>query len=137
MPWSCTVRKLCSHHCVQKWQDKQYKKAPLGTALKANHFGSGSHAKEIVLKKVGIQAKQPTSAIRKCNGVQEEQKTPTAFVPNVGCLNFIEENDDVLVAGFSCKGHASSKVLFKAVKYPMSLFWSYTKSRREDRVHEF
>ena len=37
---------------------------------------------------------------------QEWQKKITAFVPNDGCLNFIEENDEVLVAGFGRKGHA-------------------------------
>ena len=33
-------------------------------------------------------------------------KKITAFVPRDGCLNFIEENDEVLVAGFGRKGHA-------------------------------
>lgn len=27
-------------------------------------------------------------------------------MPRDGCLNFIEENDEVLVAGFGRKGHA-------------------------------
>ena len=33
-------------------------------------------------------------------------KKITAFVPNDGCLNFVEENDEVLVSGFGRKGHA-------------------------------
>lgn len=33
-------------------------------------------------------------------------KKITAFVPRDGCLNYIEENDEVLVAGFGRKGHA-------------------------------
>ncbi|KAL4683702.1 hypothetical protein H8959_021396 [Pygathrix nigripes] len=80
----------------------------LGTALKANPFGGASHAKGIVLEKVGVEAKQPNSAIRKCVRVQliKNGKKITAFVPNDGCLNFIEENDEVLVAGFGRKGHA-------------------------------
>ncbi|XP_041496027.1 40S ribosomal protein S23-like [Microtus oregoni] len=103
-----TVRKLRSHHWDQKWHEKQYMKAHLGTALKANPFGGASHAKRIVLEKVGVEAKQPSSAIRKCVRVQliKNSKKITAFVPNDGCLNFIEENDDVLVAGFGLKGHA-------------------------------
>lgn len=50
----------------------------------------------------------PNSAIRKCVRVQliKNGKKITAFVPNDGCLNFIEENDEVLVAGFGRKGHA-------------------------------
>ncbi|TKC40856.1 hypothetical protein EI555_012628 [Monodon monoceros] len=104
-----TARKLHSHRQDQKWHDKQYKKAHLGTALKANPFGGDSHAKGIVLEKVGVEAKQPNSAIRKCVRVQlikNGKKNTTAFVPNDGCLNFIEENDEVLVAGFGHKGHA-------------------------------
>ncbi|VCX43011.1 unnamed protein product [Gulo gulo] len=33
-------------------------------------FGGTSHAKEIMLKKERVEAKQPNSAIRKCVGVQ-------------------------------------------------------------------
>ena len=66
----CTARKLRSHQRDQKWHDKQYKKAHLGTALKANPFGGASHAKGIVLEKVGVEAKRPNSAIRKCVRVQ-------------------------------------------------------------------
>ena len=55
-----------------------------------------------------MEAKQPNSAIRKCIRVQliKNGKKITAFVPNDGCLNFIEENDEVLIAGFGRKGHA-------------------------------
>ena len=78
----------------------------------------------IVLEKVGVEAKQPNSAIRKCVRVQliKNGKKITAFVPNDGCLNFVEENDEVrqnmccdilyrnilqvLVSGFGRKGHA-------------------------------
>uniref|UniRef100_A0A2K6K5F3 Small ribosomal subunit protein uS12 n=1 Tax=Rhinopithecus bieti TaxID=61621 RepID=A0A2K6K5F3_RHIBE len=61
-----TARKLRN----QKWHNKQYKKAHLGTALKANPFGSASRAKGIVLEKVGVDAQQANSAIRKCVRVQ-------------------------------------------------------------------
>jgi hypothetical protein len=42
----------------------------------------------------GIEAKQPNSAIRKCARVQliKNGKKIAAFVPNDGCLNFIDEN---------------------------------------------
>ena len=42
----------------------------------------------------GVEAKQPNSAIRKCVRVQliKNGKKITAFVPNDGCLNFIEVN---------------------------------------------
>jgi len=89
--------------------------------LKANPFGGSSHAKGIVLEKIGIEAKQPNSAIRKCVRVQliKNGKKVAAFVPQDGCLNFIDENDEVLVAGFGRRGHAVGDipgVRFKIVK---------------------
>ncbi len=60
-----TARKLRNQRRKQRWSDKRYKKTHLGTALKANPFGGASHAKGIVLAKVGVEAKQPNSAIRK------------------------------------------------------------------------
>ena len=69
----------------------------------------------------GVEAKQPNSAIRKCVRVQliKNGKKITAFVPNDGCLNYIEENDEVLVSGFGRSGHAVGDipgVRFKVVK---------------------
>ncbi|KAG8510980.1 40S ribosomal protein S23 [Galemys pyrenaicus] len=120
-----TARKLRSHRRDQKWHDKPYKKAHLGTALKANPFGGTSHVKGIVLEKVGVEAKQPNSAIRKCVRVQliKNGKKITVFVPNDGCLNFIEENDEVPVAGFGRKGHAVGDipgVRFKIMGWPFT-----------------
>ena len=76
-------------------------------------------AKGIVLEKVyvfdfnwliysGVEAKQPNSAIRKCVRVQliKNGKKITAFVPRDGCLNYVDENDEVLIAGFGRSGHA-------------------------------
>ena len=63
---------------------------------------------ELPLPSSGVEAKQPNSAIRKCIRVQliKNGKKITAFVPRDGCLNFIEENDEVLIAGFGRRGHA-------------------------------
>lgn len=87
-----TARKLQSHRRDQKWHDKQYKKAHLGTVWKSNPFSGASHAKGIVLEKIGVEAKQPNSAIRKCVRVQliKNGKKITAFVPRDGCLNYVE-----------------------------------------------
>eukprot|EP00658_Telonema_sp_P-2_P084613 TRINITY_DN943_c0_g1_i16.p1 TRINITY_DN943_c0_g1~~TRINITY_DN943_c0_g1_i16.p1 ORF type:complete len:105 (+),score=32.99 TRINITY_DN943_c0_g1_i16:52-366(+) len=59
------ARKLRVHRRENRWALKAYKKKHLGTALKCNPFGGSSHAKGIVTEKVGIEAKQPNSAIRK------------------------------------------------------------------------
>lgn len=47
-----TARKHVNHRKEQRWADKDYKKAHLGTRWKANPFGGASHAKGIVLEKV-------------------------------------------------------------------------------------
>ncbi|KAM1253081.1 hypothetical protein ACFX2J_041013 [Malus domestica] len=114
------ARKLKTHRRNQRWADKSYKKSHLGNEWKKPFSGS-SHAKGIVLEKIGIEAKQPNSAIRKCARVQliKNGKKIAAFVPNDGCLNYIEENDEVLIAGFGRKGHAVGDipgVRFKVVK---------------------
>merc|ERR1712179_820 len=75
----------------------------------------------IVVEKIGVEAKQPNSAIRKCVRVQliKNGKKITAFVPNDGCLNYVDENDEVLVSGFGRKGHSVGDipgVRFKIVK---------------------
>ena len=84
-------------------------------------FRCTSHAKRIVLENIAVEAKQPDSATRKCVRVQftKNGKKSQPFVPRDGCLDFFEENDEVLVAGFGCKGHAVGDVpgvLFKVVK---------------------
>ncbi|KAG5653987.1 40S ribosomal protein S23 [Sphagnurus paluster] len=101
--------------------DKAYKKRALGNIYKTSPTGGSSHAKGIVLEKVGVEAKQPNSAIRKCVRVQliKNGKKVTAFVPNDGCLNFVDENDEVLISGFGRRGKAKGDipgVRFKVVK---------------------
>jgi small subunit ribosomal protein S23e len=115
------ARKLRTHRKEQKWADKRYKKVMLGTVFKYNPFGGASHAKGIVVEKLGIEAKQPNSAIRKCVRVQliKNGKKILAFVPRDGCLNYCDENDEVLVSGFGRKGHSVGDipgVRFKIVK---------------------
>lgn len=87
----------------------------------------------------GVEAKQPNSAIRKCVRVQliKNGKKITAFVPRDGSLNYIEENDEVLVAGFGRKGHAVGDipgVRFKVVKVAnVSLLALYKEKKERPR----
>ena len=55
----------------------------------------------IVLEKVGIESKQPNSAVRKCVRVQliKNGKSITAFLPRDGALNFVDEHDEVVLEG--------------------------------------
>jgi small subunit ribosomal protein S12 len=57
----------------------------------------------IVLQKVGVESKQPNSAIRKCVRVQiiKNGRLATAFLPGDGALNYIDEHDEVMIEGIS------------------------------------
>jgi len=57
-------------------------------------MGSG-----IVLKKVGIEARKPCSALRKAVRVKLRKtgKIVTAFAPGDGAITFIDEHDEVLI----------------------------------------
>lgn len=116
-----TARQFCSHQWSPKRHDKQYQKAHVGTALKANLFRPTSHAKGIVLGKAGVEVKQLNSAAGRCVRVQfiKNGRKITVSVPSDGCLTFTEENREVFVAGFGPNGHAVGdvpRVLSKAVK---------------------
>jgi len=100
-------RKLRVKRRLNRWADKGYKKAHQ-TAKWKKPFGGASHAAGIVVEKVAVEAKQPNSACRKCVRVQlkKNNKRITCFVPRDGGMGFIDENDEVLVAGFGRSGHA-------------------------------
>merc|ERR1712195_354094 len=131
------ARKLRTDRRNNRCADKKYKLKHLGTALKCNPFAGSSHAKGIVVEKIGIEAKQPNSAIRKSARVQliKNGKKITAFVPRDGCLNFVEENDEVLVAGFGRSGHAKGDipgVRFKIAKVAgcgLLALWQHKKDK--------
>lgn len=85
----------------QKWSIGTYKRRQLGLDRKTSPLGGAPQARGIVLEKVGIEAKQPNSAVRKCVRVQliKNGKTVTAFLPKDGALNFVDEHDEVHVEG--------------------------------------
>jgi small subunit ribosomal protein S23e len=131
-----TGRKLRIHRRNQRWNDLKFSKANSVTAMKANPMGGSTMAKGIVLEKIGIEAKQPNSAIRKCVRVQliKNGKKIAAFVPRDGCLNFVDENDEVLIAGFGRSGHAVGDipgVRFKVVKVAGVSLWALYKEKKE------
>ena len=84
--------------------------------------------RELSLRRLVLRPSSPTLLSRKCVRVQliKNGKKVTAFVPNDGCLNFVDENDEVLLAGFGRKGKAKGDipgVRFKVVKVSgVSLF---------------
>ncbi len=66
-----------------RWADKYYKRRMLMLDKKANPLEGAPQARGIVLEKVGIESKQPNSAVRKCVRVQliKNGKSVTAFLP--------------------------------------------------------
>jgi small subunit ribosomal protein S23e len=105
---------------ASRWADKSYNKSHSQSKWRKPFMGS-SHAAGIVVEKVAVEAKQPNSAVRKCVRVQlkKNNKRITAFVPKDGGMTFIDENDEVLVAGFGRSGHAVGDlpgVRFRIVK---------------------
>merc|ERR1719213_966590 len=129
-------RKLRNKRRLNLWADKQYKLAHQ-TAKWRKPFAGASHASGIIVEKLGVEAKQPNSAIRKCVRVQlkKNNKRITCFVPRDGGLSFVDENDEVLVAGFGRSGKAVGDlpgVLFKIQKVASTgLFalWSHKKEK--------
>lgn len=94
-------RKLINAKHQFRWSDRYYKRRMLSLKEKSDPLEGAPQAKGIVLEKVGIEAKQPNSAIRKCVKVQliKNGRQITAFAVGNGAINFIDEHDEVLVEG--------------------------------------
>jgi small subunit ribosomal protein S12 len=69
--------------------------------IKSDPLGGVPQARGIVIEKVGIEAKQPNSAIRKCVKIQliKNGRQITAFAPGNHAIGFIDEHDEVVVEG--------------------------------------
>jgi len=84
-----------------RWSDKYYKRRLLMLDKKADPLEGAPQARAIVLEKVGVESKQPNSAIRKCVRVQlvKNGKQITSFLPGDGALNYVDEHDEVVIEG--------------------------------------
>lgn len=83
-----------------RWKSKHRKKQLL-ELWKRNPLAGAPTLRGIVLKKKGVEQKQPHSGIIKCvrvqlikNGIQV-----TAVVPRTDAIKFIDEHDEVLIEG--------------------------------------
>ena len=96
-----TARKLRDDRQKSRWSDRSYKRRLLKLKERSDPLEGAAQAKGIVLEKVGIEAKQPNSAIRKCIKVQliKNGRQITAFAAGDGAINFIDEHDEVEVEG--------------------------------------
>ena len=94
-----TAKKLEKSRQKLRWSDRYYKKRVLKLKEKSDPLEGSPQAKGIVLEKIGIEAKQPNSAIRKAVKVQliKNGKVVTAFAPGDGAINYIDEHDEVVI----------------------------------------
>ncbi len=95
------ARTLKNHRKRYRWSDRHYKRRLLKLKEKSDPLEGAAQARGIVIEKVGIEAKQPNSAIRKCVKIQliKNGRPITAFTPGDGAINYIDEHDEVLVEG--------------------------------------
>jgi small subunit ribosomal protein S12 len=102
-----TKRRGYGHKIFKKSKEDPLEGAPMG--------------KGIVLQKVGVESKQPNSAIRKCVRVQliKNGRVITAFLPGDGALNQVDEHDEVIIEGIHGP-RARSMGDIPGVKYKVS-----------------
>lgn len=93
------ARNLVKRRRKLKWSSTYFKRRVLKLKLKVDPLMGAPQARGIVIEKVGIEARQPNSAIRKAVRVQlaKNGKQITAFLPGDGALNFVDEHDEVIV----------------------------------------
>ena len=96
-----TARMLKNQRQKFRWSDRYYKRRMEKLKEKSDPLEGSAQARGIVLEKVGIEAKQPNSAIRKCVKIQliKNGRQVTAFAVGDGAINFIDEHDEVLIEG--------------------------------------
>jgi small subunit ribosomal protein S12 len=96
-----SAKKLGDERNKFRWYDEPYMRRMRRLKQKHDPLQGRSQAKGIVLEKVGIEAKQPNSAIRKCVKIQliGNGRQITAFAPRNHAITFIDEHDEVLIEG--------------------------------------
>lgn len=133
-------RKLRVRRQQFKWNSPKYKRRVLKLKEKSNPLEGAPMARGIVIEKVGIEAKQPNSAIRKCVRVQliKSGRQVTAFAPGDGAINFIDEHDEVLIDGIGGRKGGSMGdipgVRFKVIAVNNVALKELVKGRKEKPV---
>ena len=107
------ARKLKKDRQRHRWSDSKYARRERGLREKTDPLEGAPQARGIVLEKIAIEAKQPNSALRKCVRVQliKNGKQVSAFLPGDGAVSFIDEHDEVTIAGIGgAKGRAMGDI---------------------------
>jgi small subunit ribosomal protein S12 len=95
------AKKLKDERHKSRWKNPDYIRRVLKLKQKHDPLEGSPQASGIVLEKVGVEAKQPNSAIRKCVRVQliKNGRQVSAFAPRNKAITFIAEHDEVLIEG--------------------------------------
>ncbi len=134
------ARKLIETRKKFRWSDRRYVRRALGLAAKADPLEGAPMARGIVLEKIGIEARQPNSAIRKAVRVQliKNGRQITAFCPGDGAINFIDEHDEVIVEKIGGRMGRSMGdipgVRYKVVKVNNTSLRELVRGRKEKRL---
>lgn len=94
------ARNMIKKRKKMRWSSKAGKKK-LRKLWKKDPLEGAPIGRGIVLKKKGVEQKQPHSGIIKCVRVQLTKNSVqvTAFVPGTNAIKFIDEHDEVTIAG--------------------------------------
>jgi len=134
------ARKLIETKKKFRWSDRRFVRRTLGLAAKADPLEGAPLARGIVLEKIGIEARQPNSAISKAVRVQliKNGKQITAFCPGDGAINFIDEHDEVVVEKIGGRMGRSMGdipgVRYKVVKVNETSLKELVRGRKEKRL---
>jgi len=134
------ARKLIENRKKFRWSDKRYVRRTLELNVKADPLEGAPMARGIVLEKIGIEARQPNSAIRKAVRVQliKNGRQITAFCPGDGAINFIDEHDEVIVEKIGGRMGRSMGdipgVRYKVVKVNDTSLRELVRGRKEKRL---
>ncbi|MEM0065896.1 MAG: 30S ribosomal protein S12 [Sulfolobales archaeon] len=95
------ARKLRLKRLKFRWSQREFRVRMMKLKEKYDPLEGAPMARGIVIEKVGIESRQPNSALRKCVRVQlvKNGKVVTAFVPWDGGITFIDEHDEVIIEG--------------------------------------
>ncbi len=134
------ARKIIQVKKKFRWSQKKYVKRVLGLAKKADPLEGAPMARGIVLEKIGIEARQPNSGIRKAVRVQliKNGRQITAFAPGDGAINFIDEHDEVIVEKIGGRMGRSMGdipgVRYKVVKVNETSLRELVRGRKEKKM---
>ncbi|AAT43438.1 30S ribosomal protein S12 [Picrophilus oshimae] len=133
-------KKLMKSRKTYRWSDRDYKRRVLNLKKKSDPLEGAPQAKGIVIEKVGIEAKQPNSGIRKCVKIQliKNGRQLSAFAPGDGAINYIDEHDEVVVEGIGGRMGRSKGdipgVRYKVIKVNGISLHELVKGRKEKTV---